>query len=469
VTCRTLIDRISRRLAAESGTALVLALSVMGSLAIGGGSVAYYTSQNIGSAGRSSNDMSAMSLAEAGLNDAYSTLYNASNPWNGDSVPNRTVTMGAGTVTYSGRLVGGTWTLTGTGSIVNPTGPSSEMLSRTVTKSVNVVNTQTPDLTVWKYLYSDTTVGCMNINNNAVIGAPLYLRGSLCLGNNSQMNAPLEVGGTLTLNNGAHVGTAGSPVSEVDVSGGCTNGHTALHPCGQADGIYANQIGTTIPSFNKPPVDLAGWYQNAMPGPRHPCTTGSFPGGFDNDGVMNTSMASVNLTPASAYDCQVRDGSGNLLGRIAWTPGFPGTLNVAGTIYFDGNILMQNNISLVYHGKATIYATGTIMLNNNVFFCGVAGCSGSWNPDANLIVFVAGAPSGTGFTISNNSVFQGGAYVVADYATINNGVNWGPVIANQLHISNNAGQVIPLDSLPAGAPANMTTTTTLQQTPSWQG
>ena len=60
---------------------------------------------------------------------------------------------------------------------------------------------------------------------------------------------------------------------------------------------------------------------------------------------MNRSLPSaVNLTPALAYDCQVKDAQGNLLGRLAWTPGSPGTLTIAGTIFFDGNIAFSNSV-----------------------------------------------------------------------------------------------------------------------------
>jgi hypothetical protein len=468
VAAATLIQKIARRLAAESGTALIFALSIMGSLAIGGASMIYYTSQNIGASGRSSNDQSAMQLAESGLNDAYSLLYNASDPMNAGDVPQHSLTVGAGSVTYSGTLSGTRWTLTGSSSIVNPTGPGSETLTRTVTAAVDVVQSPLPDFTVWHWDYSNATSGCMNIANNAVVSAPLYVRGNLCLGNNSQVNATVMVGGTLTINNGAHIGTAGSPVPDVEVAGGCTKG--GLHACSAADGIYANQIGSTPPSIPMPAVSLPTWYQNSEPGPAHSCTTGSFPGGFDNDGVENGSRADANLTPASAYDCQFKDGSGNLLGRITWTPGNPGTLIVDGTIYIDGNVNLPNNANVVYSGRATIYATGTVTLNNNAKLCGIANCTASWDPNTNLIVFVAGATSGTGFTLSQNSTYQGAAYVSANYMLANNATNWGPVIGGQLTIINNAGQMIPLNSVPQGTPVNSTETTTLQHViPSWTG
>jgi len=54
-------------------------------------------------------------------------------------------------------------------------------------------------------------------------------------------------------------------------------------------------------------------------------------------------------------------------------------------------------------------------------------------------------------------VYQGGAYVAGDYYIENNATNWGPVIANHITVVNNAGQTVPLTSLPPGTPAYFTT------------
>jgi hypothetical protein len=95
-------------------------------------------------------------------------------------------------------------------------------------------------------------------------------------------------------------------------------------------------------------------------------------------------------------------------------------------------------------------------MDNGARLCGVVGCNNTWNTQQNVLMFVAGAPlPGYGFNLNNNNVFQGAAYVVADYHLDNNSVNWGPVVANQITIDNNAGQVIPLRALPPGAPARL--------------
>ena len=179
------------------------------------------------------------------------------------------------------------------------------------------------------------------------------------------------MGGTVTIQNSAHVGSAGARLAEVHVAGGCRLNSSALHsPCGPADAVYSTATPDATPTgLEKPPVDLPYWYANSKPGPRQACTTQTgTPPAFDNDTTMNRSLPSaVNLTPALAYDCQVRDGQGNLLGQIAWTPGSPGTLTIAGTLFFDGSITFQNSVNPVYVGRATIYAAGTITLQNSYF------------------------------------------------------------------------------------------------------
>ena len=36
----------------------------------------------------------------------------------------------------------------------------------------------------WHYLFADDATGCLTINNNADVSAPIYSRGDLCVGNN---------------------------------------------------------------------------------------------------------------------------------------------------------------------------------------------------------------------------------------------------------------------------------------------
>jgi hypothetical protein len=318
---------------------------------------------------------------------------------------------------------------------------------------------------IWNYVYAEAPTSCMTLSNSVNINVPLYVKGSLCLQNSSQISGPntvLQVGGTLVLQNSAHVGSAGAKIAEAHIGGGCRLNGAPLHnPCGPADAVYSTAApDSEVTGLEKPPVDLPYWYENARPGPRQACTTqtGS-PPAFDNDGLLNRSLTTaVNLTPALAYDCVVRDAQGNVVGRLAWTPGSPGTLTIAGTIFFDGNIVFQNSVNAVYVGRATIYAAGTITMQNSTKICGVAGCNSNWNATQNLLAFVAGSSTDTvGFAIQNSGVFQGAIYAVNDYSEQNSATVWGPIIARQINLQNSSmNHYVPLGTLLTGMPQTST-------------
>jgi hypothetical protein len=224
--------------------------------------------------------------------------------------------------------------------------------------------------------------------------------------------------------------------------------------------------------LEKPAVDVPYWYVSSKPGPRQGCTSGSFPGGFDTDTTLNRSLpVPVNLTPSAAYDCQVVDARGNLVGRLAWTPGVggPGTLTILGTIFFDGNIIVSSAVNAVYQGRATIYAAGTIAMSNSVSLCGVAGCNSSWQPAQNLLALVAGSSTDpTGFSLSTSSTFQGAIYVVNDYQQWNGSTVWGPIIARQVSLMNSStNHYVPLGTLLGGMPQAEESTTITNEPGSW--
>jgi hypothetical protein len=450
--CADARRRLPVRLGDESGIALVLALLVMLVLTLALTSTIYLASAGQRHASTSNAEQRALAVAEAGLSNATSILFSLADPRTGP-VP-ASGSLDGGAQTWSFQRAGTTWTLSGTGKVANPAVPGGT-LTRTVTRQFAFGASP-----LWQWNYSDATTGCMTVKNNATLGQPLYVRGNLCISNNAHFTGSrLQVGGTLAIGNGGSVGFAGSPIAEAKLAGGCL---PTPHPCTASDDVYATPpIAQSIDNLGKPPVDLPGWYQNAQPGPKHPCTSGSVPGGFDSNSAYDNSRASFTLTPATSYDCVVTSGS-TTVGRLSWDA-MTSVLTIAGTIFFDGPLLVNGTAR--YQGQGNIYAAGAITFNNSAQLCGVPGC-GTWNPSTNLLVLVAGAPSGTGFTLSNNAVYQGAAYVVSDYVSSNNSVNWGPVIAHELDISNNAG-FVPITSVPPGAPG---ADSTLKEIPgSWTG
>jgi hypothetical protein len=441
----------------ESGIVLILAIVIMSVLTIVLATTIAFTSASGRHSGTSNAGQKALALAEAGVNNATSTLFNMADPSTGPASSCGSATGETWCYQRAGSTLGTmVWTLTGTGTVSNPAVTGGNV-TRTVTHQYRLGTSP-----LWQWNYSDAPPGsCMNVSNNVTIGQPLFVRGDLCIGNNAHfMGSALQVGGKLNINNNGSAGTAASPILEAKLAGCGSDSHA----CTTADSVYANPpISRTIDNLTKPPVDLAGWYTNAQPGPMHPCTSGTgITGGFDTDTTFNTNRASFTLTPGTSYSCIVTSGSATV-GQLIWNAS-TGVLQVAGTIFFDGPILVT--AAATYTGSGTIYAAGAITFANNAQLCGVAACDATWDPGTNLLVLVAGAATGIGFQMLNNAVFQGASYVVSDYSAANNSINWGPVIAHQLDIKNNTG-FKAVTTVPPGAPG---ANTTLQEVPgSWTG
>lgn len=448
------LGRLRARVAAEAGVALPFALVTMLATGTLASSAIAYSSWNYGSAKRSDADAQAFALAEAGLNYAYSTLYNSGTPTMANAVPPRTITLDTGEASYYGTLTGSTWKLVGVGTVRNPTGPGSEPVVRTVSGRANVGSARrgTGNNAVWNYVYVDDPTSTTDLGNSVDINIPLYTQGNLRLSNTARVSGyALQVKGWVELNNSSTVGTVDAPVAEVRVAGGCRLGAagTLASPCGPAQRVYATSSDATPTNFSKPPVDMNGWYYNARPGPRGNCTVGSFPGGFDNDSTPNTSRAPVDLLPNSSYDCRVYDGSGALVGQLTWDA-TARTLQMYGTIYFDGPIQFRNLSYAVYSGRATIYAAGNISFANSTTLCGDPDCDADWQPEQDLLAFV----SGGNVTTANSTRFQGAIYAVNDYSEANGSTVWGPIIARRVAFANSSENFyVPIGTLMPGMPA----------------
>jgi Tfp pilus assembly protein PilX len=467
--------RIKARVRDESGFALVLALAIVVALGTAVASTTYFTTSNFHDSARSRAQQTALSLAEAGLNLAYSTLTAAADPTAATAVsssPVPDVPMPGGFATYYGTYdsSSGVWTLTGVGKAYD-TGHPGQFVVRAVHGQAQTGTGQIASQSngAWRYIYSDDPNSCATLSNNTTINVPVYVQGSLCLNNSAKITGPaIQVGGKVTLSNQqTSIGTSTSPMTEIHIGHGCSlNGVTYVSPCSSAQRVYgATAPDATLTPMSKPAVDIAGWYRNAQPGPLHGCTSGSFPGGFDTNTTLDRSRSAVDLTPNQAYDCRVYDSTGNLVGRLSWTPGSPGSLVVQGTIFFDGNITMSQLVNAQYSGRATIYSSGTITLSNQVNLCPVTGCnSTNWDPNVNLLAFVSGDSTDQyGFSIGNNSTFEGAVYCVNDYTAGNSSAVWGPVIARQVYLQNSTfNSFPPIMNLMSGMPSSYTTVTTVK-------
>ena len=459
----------------ERGIALISAVGMLAVLSGLGVSVIAYSSTNYRSAEISSHTAMTGHVAEAGIAYATSVLANSPNAARPDAFPPGTTTVDGETVSYSGVLEGDTWTITAKSAVKNPTGAGD--LTRTVKSKLRVMlDTRTSGGGAWNYVYADDTTTCTTLPNNVQIQTPFFVRGNLCLDQSAKIvGSPLKVGGSVTVSNQAAIGAPGKPV-EMYVGNGCRNNRTreSSLTCQGVSQIYPTGAAGDPGTITKPPVDLAKWYAEARPGPMGNCTEGSFPGGFDTgDGLMNRSLpAPVNLMPATAYDCVFKSGQ-NTLGRIAWTGGSSGTLTISGTIFFDGDVILSNNANGVYKGRGVIYTSGRIELSNWTTLCAAVSCAeNDWDPNENLIVFVAGSSTdANGFWIHNNSKFQGAVYAVNDFREENSAVMQGPVVARQLYFEQYAASVkwVPIWAYVVGIPSDANSTTVVQVGASWAG
>jgi hypothetical protein len=450
-----------RLLRDESGLALVMAVGILTVLMVTGSTVVYLASKNAQSSDYSADDAKALNLGEAGMNYARAILWNAGDPTSASAVPSCGTTplpslaLEGGTVTYCGTYdsVNKVWTLTGTGTYYNPTGGSGAV-SRSATSQVQLTTSSTFEA-AWGYLFADTTSLCTLLKNSITIDAPIYVRGDLCMENSAVMTSELvRVRGKVDMKDSASIGTVGDPVAQVDIGGGCRYGGSGAYvsPCGTSQKVYRDAFSASPPNILKPTVDLAYWYTNAKPGPTS--EPAGCPLDFDNGGGLNRSNGTQYLFPASAYDCKVMSGA-TQLGRIAYTPGNPGTFIIDGVVFFDGKLELQGNTNVVYQGRGTIYATDEIKFQNYVTLCGITGCTTSWNPDTNLLAFVGGSTGDSSILIENNTTFQGAFYATNDYFQKNSVSMCGPVIAQELKIENGSTNCyVPFSSLAPGMPGS---------------
>ena len=459
------LRKLRHRLADESGIALIMALGIMLVLSISVVAMIEFTSSNSRSASFSQANERAYSVAEAGLNEALSRL--STDPTNSSVLPTSQATattttisdgQASGTASYYGVLNGGTWTVYSSGSVSNPTGGSAVTRSVSTQLYASVTTTSSTNDDIWKYVFTDAP-GCTTLSHNSnatVWNSPLYVRGNLCLTNNIDLRgSPVQVGGTLTLSGAASVGASGAGNSvAATILGGCTGGVPNPHTCTTADRVWTSTGASSLsPALVKPTFDAAAmrlWYHNADLGPARTCnnTGGTMPGGFDTNytsaGSPDGSLGSIDIMPATAYDCRQIDGGGNVRGKLKWTPGngsSPGTLEVYGSIYFDGNVVLPDNDKALYTGIGRIYATGTISFANGAEICVTSSCGSTWDPNTNVLVMVAGSSATSpsyAIDLAQNAKFQGAFMANGDYRQDNNVVTWASIVARNVNISNSS-------------------------------
>jgi Tfp pilus assembly protein PilX len=442
----------------DRGIALPMALGIMLVLSISLVTVLELSSSSQRSSNLGKADQIAVAAAEAGLNQAEAVLANPLNdPSSASALPTScatspTVNAEGGTACYWGSLNTSVspalWTVTAQSDVRNPTGGAA--LSHTVTAQFQVAIPITGN-EAWNYVFSDAP-GCTYYQNNVTVYAPLYTKGDLCLKNGSLALGPqVDVYGAIQLENSGRVGTSPSDASDPAVRTrlGCRNSSSPPNslPCSDATyEVYRSSFSNATPNLTKPPFD-ATKRNTANLGPLQSCTTwtGS-PPSFTSTGV-------INLMPNASYTCQAPGG------ELSWDND-PGDkrLTIEGTIWFDGELVLDNDQNATYAGRATIYLAKKASMKNYTTLCAISGCATSgWDPNANLLLFATAATDVPAFEIQNFAKFQGAIYTVGGFKMQNNAEMHGPVIGNVIDVQNNG---LPADwpaltSLPGGAPSNV--------------
>jgi hypothetical protein len=470
------------RLADERGIALVMAMGVLIVLTISVLAVLTYTSSNTRSVRFGNARQASSGVAEAGLNEAISIISNAADVRDPSALPSGGDTFdGGSSASWSGTVSGDTWTVSSTSTVKNPSGAAD--LHRTVSSQFRVGVDGVGLAPAWQFTYTDDTTTCMTISQSAAIAAPFYIAGDMCLQNSANPTTPeLTVKGHITLQNTSKIGSSAVHIAKLHTSG-CstsTSGPWTLANCDAAHGVYADSVDSIFPNVSKPTVDIPYWYAYSKPGPKNNCTSGSIPGGFDTNTTLDHSRSTFTLLPSSSYSCTFTSGS-STLGKLIWTPGSPGTLQVSGVLFFDGNIQIAGQA--VYTGRATIYTSGTVTFSGTDYLCGAANCdSSAWDGDNNMITFVAGSCSAytnqvctttvnDGFSTANSAKFQGGVYAVTDVRQANSALIEGPTISRQLYLlqSSTAQKWPSIDFVSYGAPAPIGSTKLIPITGTWSG
>ncbi len=415
-----------------------MALGVMLVLGISTTAVIDYTVSGLHSSTVSSSRGSANTLAEAGLQAAYSVISSVNNnatdgtllgcDANGANCvpqcvsvtatcPNSTAQNIPGTATYYGTYSSMTnpqfWTITATGYTANPS-PGRPVLRHTMTATTTVLaNTNDPrNVAVWNHLYSTAPQGSgceVNVTNTSVyIDVPVYVTGDFCLSGQYDrvweqpggQAVDLRVGGKVVLaNSDTSIGYKDShnnvyKITSAEVGQGCTTtiGGTASSCTSGAFQYYVRSSGTFTP-LDPPTIDTS-WYSRSDPGPTRACKSGSnvpyTPGTTTpiSGGVAAAGLASTvfdNDTTANrsvmttfdltpAYSYTCLSQIGS--GELAWVYD---SQHQTGTLYISGVVYIDGNVTVshggLYNGTGSLYVGGTFSMGGSgLYLCAVAGC-----------------------------------------------------------------------------------------------
>jgi len=412
------------------------------------------------------------------------------------------------------------WTVTSTA--VSPDGKVTRIVQRKVAETITphsstqTIHHEPSPAYDYGFFLGDPNSDCVtvgtgnNLSGNLTISTSMWVGGSLCWGgSNVSMREPTGPGQTINLyvgkkfkvtgSNSSPIGTgSASPaacstgcIASATIVGGCIDTRGASVVCslhgdptkrsnqsGYGSGVYAATHSSTQQNIPMPVIDTA-WYSNSKPGPTtgcnddptHPGNTAymsTYPSGytattfksalFDNDSTMNTSLGTINILNFGSFDCRYYTSSGDLVGRIKWQSGSPGTLTILGTVWIDANLGFAGTSDATVVGRGVIYATGTVSLSGQANICETPSsgsrCLGNYDANQNLLVLVAynnGSHSTTGFSLTGQNTFEGIAFTNGIFSEGGNGTLHGPVLADTANMAGN-GDTRTIVNPPPGSP-----------------
>ena len=520
----------------------MLTLIVMGVLTIATIAVVTAVNSNEQAFGRDRQTNRALNVAEAGLNAGVAAL--KALPASATSLPAASGTVDQGSWSYTAtRTQDGTnpdlyyWTITSTG--VSPDGKVTRIVSKrikeTITHTSQSQTVTTPASAVYGYglflgngsqTCDSRTAGPNVFGASFQLTADAYVKGDFCVSGGGQpiIAQPAQnvyIGGYFkTKGNSSPIGTQAAKLNSVTIVKGCYAGgnkYPVSVSCSQTppgstpvncssnggggsgcgSGVWATLHPSTQSDIAKPSIDLA-WYDNASPGPKTVCGTGStYPAGwtatyfqqhvFDNDTTRNTSLGTVSLLELqdrasdpthNRFDCRTYDAQGALVGQLKWDytacgaapPAGTANLTISGTVFIDGNLSIANCDYAVYQGIGTIYVNGTVTFGNSGAICAkpISGspCLGNYDSSQNNLEIVAvNAGNVTpAISLSGAQKFEGIFYANGLVSAGASAVVNGSIIADTATMSG-AAKLRPTSNPPSGAPGAPSTTTTTVQGP----
>lgn len=485
----------------ERGVSLILALVVVGTMAILTAALATLVTSNQTAVGRDRQETLAFNAAEAALNYGIAAIVKTHDP-SGAAAPGTTIGTEAAPVTSPAKTGTAYWWAVKTAITPATTPATYKWLIYAKGRSqdghiTRYLSTELPSIyqagsiipasTAWHYgLFVANPTGCVGPQGNADITISLYVNGNICVGSSGNISEPsgstggtlhVYATGTVQLSNGGKIGLPSRKIADI-TSSGCKDRNGT--PCNNqsATNVYALQYNGIAPKLGKPVVPSGAYANGNWSSPA--CVTGSGYTTFDFDSntTADRSLGTIGnseLFPSANYDCTVLNSSLTPVGRLAWNAATK-TLTAQGLVYIDGSVSISSNTQVSYvtptfntewGATAGIYVAGTVTTNGGSSFCGPGAIAGSgtctpttWNANSGVLFFTIlnQGNAATAWQMNGNAVYQVAMYIdKGSFANSGNAFVVGPVITDDATIKGTSS-ITDVPNVPPQVAGGTTTT-----------